>query len=129
MLRSPCTSSRTGCSMASSSAWMARFGCSRFDVARVEGTMAYARSKTILVAVYVIACLGVLDYAYFAGNEPGTQITVGLAMVVLTFPAGCVVGAVLGTAAYVLMRYFDATFPMGATTNMFLVSLFGVIGY
>lgn len=91
--------------------------------------MAYARSWTILIAVYVIACLGVLDYAYFEGNEPGTQITVGLAMLVLTFPAGCVVGAVLGATAYILVRYFDATFPIGAATNMFLVTLFGVIGY
>ena len=91
--------------------------------------MAYARSRTILVAVYVIACLGVLDYAYFEGNAPGTQITVGLAMVVLTFPSGCVVGAVLGAIAYVMVKYFDATFPMGAATNMVLVVLFGVIGY
>jgi hypothetical protein len=91
--------------------------------------MAYARSRTILVAVYAIACLGVLDYAYFAGNASGTQITVGLAMLVLTFPSGCVVGALLGAIAYVLVKYFDATFPMGPTTNMVLVALFGVIGY
>ena len=91
--------------------------------------MAHGRSWKILAATYLFICLAVLDYAYVQGNEPGTQIVVGLVMMVLTFPAGAAFGAFLGTIAYWVARYSDSMFPNDPATNALLVALFGIVGY
>jgi hypothetical protein len=82
-----------------------------------------------IAALWAIASLSVLVFAYVGRGEPDSDMFVAWALLVLCFPISLAVNALLVGVLYLLDVWFGLVVPGGLGHNVVMWGLFVVAGY
>ena len=82
-----------------------------------------------MAALYLLLCVGVTVIAFRGRGESETGIIVGYAMLLLTFPIGFLIAAVMSAIGYMLSERIDSFSAGGVTLDLIYIAVFGVAGY
>ena len=80
-------------------------------------------------AVWAVACVAVLVFAYIGRNSQDTDIIVSVALLALCFPASLALVTLLAGIFYLLNTWYGVVVPGGFGINVFEWLLFVVAGY
>jgi riboflavin transporter FmnP len=88
-----------------------------------------ARVGKVAAAVWSVACVGVLLFAYVGRDIRDTDIVVLVALLVLGFPVSLALSAILTGIFYLLDAWWGVVVPGGFSSNLFAWVLFVAAGY
>ena len=83
----------------------------------------------VLAALYLLLCVGVAVIAFRGRGEGETGIIVGYAMLLLTFPIGLLIAAVISAIGYMFAERIDTLSAGSFTLDAIYIAIFGVAGY
>ena len=87
------------------------------------------RAGKIAAAIWAVACVAILIFAYVGRDIKDTDIVVLVALLALCFPVSLALGALLTGLFYLLDTWFGIVIPGGWSYNVFEWILFVVLGY
>ena len=87
------------------------------------------RLAKLAAAIWAMACIGVLVFAYVGRDVRDTDIVVVIALLILCFPVSLALSAVLTGAFYLLHQWAGVVVPGGFGFNALAWVLFVATGY